>query len=169
MIVLSSILIIVLFLIAYQDIKYFKVNLILYIAAFLISLGIFMQSVEFHSFIFYTAVNLIILSLQTGFLILYIILKLKEKKRLFNYFGQGDLLFFLVLSITFAPFNFIVFQIVSFIIILAFHVILKRVGIFGNKVPLAGYQALILILLLFADFFSKSFNRFDDSLITYLF
>ena len=94
-------------------------------------------------------------------LISYIILFLLKKK-IFNPFnrliGTGDLLFLPALCISFSPVNYLVFFIISLLLILVFRLIS---GTSGRFIPLAGMQSVFLACaLLITEFFP--FSSYND-------
>jgi hypothetical protein len=169
MVLLSIILIILLFSIAYQDFKYLQVSLYIYLATFFIAFFINLTTNGLKELLSFTLTNFALLLIQLAVILFYIFVKDKKVSTLFKYIGLGDFVFFAVICLMLSPLNFIVFQIVSFLVILALHFFLKKVRTFNNVVPLAGYQALMSIILILLDWSISSFSRFNDAfLMTYL-
>lgn len=163
MLIVGVVLVFCLALIAFQDFTKFKVSLFLYVGTIILAAFISATLNEWRVSLTFALTNLAILFVQLILVWFYLILKYKKKSTLFGYIGPGDLLFFLTLSLSFSPFNFIVFQIVNFILILAIHLVLMKIRKKEMLVPLAGYQALFLIAIVVLGFF-KYINRFDDSM-----
>lgn len=67
-----------------------------------------------------------------------------------NYFGLGDLLFYIAISPLFELKNYILFFIFSMIFAIGLQVGLKKM-IQENTVPLAGFTALLLLILIIKD------------------
>lgn len=139
----------------YQDLKERKVSLLVLI------IGLFLGAMIHYSyqqkivFISNIGINIFFITLIFGTLWLYA--KLKLKKRIFDVFGQGDLLFFILMAVS--------LPIVSFLIVFVFSLLFSTIvfiaikGRFTNKtVPLAGLQSLFLGLVLIAN---KCFTTID--------
>lgn len=99
-------------------------------------------------------------------LLLSIYFSVKER-RLVNifahHFGVGDLLFLLSVTVYFSLFNYILFYVTSLIMVIAFTLILNQLVKKTNpKIPLAGEQALLLVLFMAIDWFSPSINFSAD-------
>jgi hypothetical protein len=78
--------------------------------------------------------------------------------------GLGDLLFLLSIAIYLSVLNFLAFYILSLIIVLISWLIWKWVfQRTESAIPLAGLQALILIVVLPCDWWLKNFNLADDT------
>lgn len=67
-----------------------------------------------------------------------------------NYFGLGDLLFYIAISPLFELKNYILFFIFSMIFAIGLQMGLKKM-IQENTVPLAGFTALLLLILIIKD------------------
>lgn len=82
-----------------------------------------------------------------------------------NYLGWGDILFLVAIAFYLSPVNYIVFYVISLIIVLLYTLI---TGLFSNKqnhshIPLAGLQAALLGLLMLVDYISPKFTLYDDN------
>ena len=91
------------------------------------------------------------------FLVLWLYATLKMKKNIFQVFGKGDLLFFILLAISLPILSFLMVFIFSTIFALLVFMILKN-RMTENTVPLAGLQALFFGLILIANNFVPSLN-----------
>jgi hypothetical protein len=92
-------------------------------------------------------------------LLFYLMIRFRSKGlRLWDYLGVGDLLFFLVVAIAFSPVNFILFNVLSFVIALV-----GSLTIGGRKqtIPLAGWQAMVL-LFVFATGWIGNVDLYND-------
>ncbi|MEO6175608.1 MAG: hypothetical protein ABIP27_10710 [Flavobacterium circumlabens] len=97
-----------------------------------------------------TAFFLITLSI----LVLYMSIKSKKFLNPFeHYFGLGDLLFYIAVTPLFVLPNFIVFFILSMVFALVVQLVFKKV-ITEHTVPLAGFSALFLGIVLIRDYCS---------------
>ena len=76
-------------------------------------------------------------------MILYI--KIKLKVDFDQAFGIGDLLFFIVISFTFATYSFLMVFIIGLLFSLLMHIIVKRFQTL-QSVPLAGYMSFFFTL-----------------------
>lgn len=111
--------------------------------------------------------NLLFLSAQVLFLSAYVSLRNGKLTNIFRgYIGLGDLLFLLCISFCFSFLNYIVFYLLSLILVIVLALVFSnRDGAKKQKIPLAGYQALFLILLLGAVFFIKGFSLWSDTVL----
>jgi hypothetical protein len=77
--------------------------------------------------------------------------------------GWGDILFIVCLTFCFSPGNFIVFYIGSLILVLAIWLVGRKL-LFSNSphIPLAGLQALMLMLLFIFNWFKPFTNLTSD-------
>lgn len=134
-----------------QDWKFRKIHVILPLAIFIISfLLIPIKKYELAEIAFY---NTLFFLITLGFLTLYMSLKSKKFLNPFlHYFGLGDLLFYIAISPLFLLKNFILFFILSLVFAIAMQFGLKRI-IKENTVPLAGFSALFLFIVLMKDYF----------------
>mgnify|MGYP000170956549 CR=1 FL=1 len=81
------------------------------------------------------------------------------KKRIFEVFGQGDLLFFILLGVSLPILSFLMVFVFSLIFSLVVFILLK--GRFTKQtVPLAGLQSLFLALTIIANKLFASINLF---------
>ena len=137
---------IVLFLISYQDFKSREVSLTLYLLSIIIAGFIGFSNNEKIFFLKLMVVNFSIIGFTSILLVLYLFIRNGLKISFFNFVGKGDLLFFVTIALSFSPFNFILNQIKGFYI----------------SVPLAGYQALFLVIAIITEPLLKSYSRFDE-------
>lgn len=149
--VIEGVIIVVLVAIAYEDIRFRLVRIILFpvLATVLILDRIYM--ISSWVLVINIIVNLLYLCLLLGLAVLYI--KLRKRGTKFSFrqsIGLGDLFFLGVLACWFDPVNFIVFITVSFVISLCLHLTLIRYSqYYGAKetIPLAGFQSLCFLVV----------------------
>lgn len=96
----------------------------------------------------------------TSLLIVVIYMSLKNKKILNpfkHYFGIGDFLFFIAITPLFHTSNYIVFFILAMIFAIVVHTVTQQ---FTNDktVPLAGFAALLLIVIITSDLSSNLYH-----------
>lgn len=112
--------------------------------------------------------NVFFLMVQVILLSGYISVKTGRLTNIFKgYLGLGDLLFLLSISFCFSFLNFVLFYLVSLLLVILFTLLFgKREKTKNEKIPLAGYQALLLLVVLLASHFFKGLDlRTDFSLI----
>lgn len=169
--VLSSI-IIILFGIIFQDFKSRSVYALWFpalIILFIINHLILKQSIND---IGETAlINLSFLGLQ--FLMVTVYFSLKQRSRINiteKYLGWGDILFLICITFYLSTFNFLLFYILSlFITLIAWIIWIKTTQSRDKRVPLAGFQAALLTLLIIADQLVNSIDLTSDIwLLSYL-
>ncbi|MFB9108528.1 hypothetical protein ACFFVK_08055 [Flavobacterium gyeonganense] len=144
-----AILLFCLIVIFFQDIKYRRIHIILPIVIFGISFLIVplkkYDLVEI--FLFNTGFFFITL----GILTLYMSLKSKKFLNPFeHYFGLGDLLFYVAITPLFLLKNYILYFILSMLFAILMQLGLKKF-IKEETVPLAGFSALFLFIILLKD------------------
>lgn len=128
-----------------QDWKYRKIHVGLPVAVF--GLSVFTAKPAPAAILYNTAFFLAVL----GILVLYMSVKNKQFSNPFlNYFGLGDLLYFLCITPLFLLREYVLFFILSMVFAiglqLAFRKIMKH-----ETVPLAGFSALLLLLIIAKD------------------
>ncbi|WP_426065126.1 prepilin peptidase [Flavobacterium sp. DSP2-3-1] len=133
----------------FQDWKYRRIHVGLPLAIFLFSLYVIQHE---NKILFKIIVyNLVFFLLTLSILILYMSLKTKKFLNPFqNYFGLGDLLFYVAIAPLFLLQNYILFFIFSMIFAIGLQLGLKKI-IRENTVPLAGFSALLLFILIIKD------------------
>lgn len=135
----------------FQDWKYRRIHVILPIAIFLLSFYIthtdpfLVKNILLNGIFFFITLSV---------LVLYMSIKNKQFLNPFNhYFGLGDLLFYIAVTPLFILPNFILFFILSMVFALVLQLVFKKL-IQENTVPLAGFSALFLFIILIKDYLS---------------
>ena len=145
-----------LFVVLIQDLKFRKIHIGLPILIFSLSILVFNRKGNLDYKIYLSNAMFFIIIL--GILIVYMSLKNKKIINPFtNYFGLGDLLFFIAVTPLFLTYNYILFFIISMIFSIVLQLLFKKV-MKDNTVPLAGFSALLLLLILIKDLLF-SFNK----------
>lgn len=132
-----------------QDWKYRRIHIVLPIMIFLISLyttqintSISFEIVSYNSLFFLTTLS---------FLVIFMSVKNKHFLNPFqNYFGLGDLLFYIAISPLFQLKNYILFFIMSMIFAIVLQLGLKKI-IKDNTIPLAGFSAILIMVIIIVD------------------
>lgn len=134
----------------YQDLKFRRIHVVLPALLFIFSMVLFTRKPEMNSTVF--IINMLFFLLIIIILVVYMSLKNKKFINPFsNYFGLGDFLFFLSVTPLFLTYNFILF----FILTMVFSIILQMLfqkRMKEKTIPLAGFSALLLMLLVLKDF-----------------
>jgi hypothetical protein len=133
----------------FQDWKYRRIHVTLPIAIFSLSFYIIQQqsNIVLKIMSYNTVFFLITLSVLT----IYMSLKNKQFLNPFqNYFGLGDLLFYIAITPLFLLQKYILFFILSMIFAVVMQLGLKKI-IKQESVPLAGFSALFLIMIILND------------------
>jgi hypothetical protein len=146
-----AILLVCLVLIFIQDIKYRRIHAILPIVIF--SLSFFLIPLKKYDLVEILLFNTGFFFITLGILTLYMSLKSKKFLNPFeNYFGLGDLLFYVAITPLFLLKNYILYFILSMIFAILMQLGLKKL-ITEESVPLAGFSALFLFIILLKDNF----------------
>jgi hypothetical protein len=139
--------------ICYQDFKAREVYLLTYAVLY----GVFLISILSNRFalnIDFVIINTCILVAVICLLLVYYILRYQDTTviRLKASVGWGDVLMLPAFIVCFSPGNLIVVFIFSLVLSLAFYVVSNSRSSRVKTIPLAGIQALVLSVLLSADF-----------------
>lgn len=158
---LWAILIAVLATVAWQDFRHRAVYAWLFplLTVLIITHAIVMDVFSLTSII----TNIAIIAVQLG--LLNLLMYLRTKKWLMRgerWIGWGDIAFFGVLACCFSTVNFVVFYVISLIIVLFGALATMAFGRFTVHIPLAGGQAILLILLLLIDYGHWGTRLYDD-------
>jgi hypothetical protein len=135
----------------FQDWKYRHIHIVLPITIFALSFYTIQQqnSIALKIISYNTIFFLITLSVLT----IYMSIKNKQFLNPFqNYFGLGDLLFYIAITPLFLLQKYILFFILSMVFAVAMQLGLKKI-IKQETVPLAGFSALLLIMVILSDTF----------------
>jgi len=146
-----AILLLCLVLVFIQDIKYRKIHVILPIVIFIVSF--FLIPLKKYDLLEILLFNTCFFFITLGILTLYMSLKSKKFLNPFeHYFGLGDLLFYVAVTPLFLLKNYILYFILSLIFAILMQFGLKKI-IREETVPLAGFAALFLFIILLKDSF----------------
>lgn len=146
-----AILLLCLMIVFVQDWKYRRIHLILPIVIFTVSF--FIIPLKMVDLVEITLFNTSFFLITLGILTLYMSLKSKKFLNPFQYyFGLGDLLFYIAVTPLFLLKNYILFFILSLLFALLMQFGLKKF-IQEETVPLAGFSAFFLFIILLKDNF----------------
>jgi len=111
--------------------------------------------------------NAVFLLVQVVLISLYISVKRGRFTNIFKgFFGLGDLLFLCCTACCFSVMNYVLFYIISLFLTIAFTLGLKFLSVqMKEKIPLAGYQAILLMALMVADRVQDSWHLFSDEML----
>lgn len=155
----------VLYLIAYQDYKYRAVAVYVYILLFSAVIAYGLTESAWQVVFWNSLINSALVLTMTS--VLYFLYFLKEK-RVNGFFntklGMGDLLFWVAVTPLFSPLNYLLWLIFSMIISLVIYLVGRLIQPSKkelNKIPLAGIQAIVLLVIIFlnAVFFHKNLSQ----------
>ncbi|MCF6133366.1 hypothetical protein [Flavobacterium wongokense] len=133
----------------FQDLKFRRIHIILPALIFVFSVVLFNRNPGINYTIY--VANMIFFLLIITILTLYMSLKNKKFLNPFaNYFGLGDLLFFIGITPLFLTYNFILFFILSMIFSIGLQLAFQK-KMKEKTIPLAGFSALLLLLFMLKD------------------
>ena len=147
--------------VVWQDLKYRAVYTWLFpllaiaVVAHSVVLGVFSMAA--------VATNLLLIAVQLG--LLNLLMYWRTRKWLMHgerWIGWGDIAFFAVSACCFSTVNFVVFYVVSLLVVLFAALAAMAFGRFVRTIPLAGGQALLLALLLAADHANRGRRLYMD-------
>lgn len=156
-VVLKILWIVILAWLCYQDIKERKISLLMLITGILLGGAIhyfYQQPIVWLSNI---AANCAFVGVVFGILGLYA--KFKMKRPIFEVFGQGDLVFFIVLAVSLPILSFLMVFVFSTIFSLLIFMLLKQ-KLGAETVPLAGLQSVFLALVCMVDMVAPSLKLY---------
>ncbi len=167
MFILNIVILILLLFVAIQDFLYRKIVWVAFPLLFLLFLTSGIIQIGLKPLSGFFLINIGFLVLQLFLITIYYSLK---NKRIFNIvntsLGIGDILFFVILALSFSPPNFIFFLIVILLAILVIYSLFLTFNQVQNKhVPLAGGLAFALLLLVLLETITDRCYRYDDSFI----
>jgi len=153
--------------IGYQDLRYRAVYWICFPIVASLFLLIKTDKIGWYVSMQEAVFGLLFFALQ--FFLLWIYFSVKEKKRVAltsGYLGWGDVLFLVAVSFYFSPFNYIIFYVLSMVLVLIYAIITRLVQSKKHlEIPLAGLQALMLSILIILTFFYPNLIPYDDTWI----
>ncbi|MDP4209198.1 MAG: hypothetical protein Q8928_10330 [Bacteroidota bacterium] len=159
----SSLLSGILLIVVYQDFRYRALSV--YVLAMALLLAVFYAVLinGWKQAMVFAGINGLLIALQLAGVWGYFSLKRRSFMSIVNTcIGSGDLLFYAVLALLFSPVNFIVFNLLGYIIILVVFAVLKLMAGYNNTIPLAGSLALLFCPMVFIDRFVPGFNMYND-------
>ncbi len=166
---LSTFIVILLIVLIYQDFTQRAVNWLLLFLLIPCQSGLTCLTIGAEELFFNIGINVMLLAFQFLLLTIYFSLRTRHLTNIINKFiGIGDLFFFIFLSLAFSPFNFILFFILSLLLILIVYAIAMRGKLEQYKIPLLGNMSIIYLIVLLVEQLS-CFDRFDDTFAVHLF
>ncbi|MBF4485853.1 prepilin peptidase [Flavobacterium sp. CSZ] len=134
-----------------QDWRFRKIHVALPLVIFAVSL--FIITIEKYNLLEIVLFNTGFFLITLGILTIYMSLKSKKFLNPFqHYFGLGDLLYYLAITPLFLLKNYILFFILSLVFAIVLQFSLKKF-IREETVPLAGFSALFLFIIILKDSF----------------
>ncbi|MDB5274735.1 MAG: type leader peptidase [Chitinophagaceae bacterium] len=136
--------------IAFEDFKSRTVHAILFPIVFALSVLYAFYHLDGYSIVENITFSFGFLLLQGILLVLYFVIKQKRWINITNgYLGWGDILFMLAILPFFSPTAYVLFYLVSLIVTMLFVVVYRIVFKKMVFIPLAGIQALCLVIVLY--------------------
>ena len=166
MLLLKLFILVTLGLIFIQDLKSRAVYWWLFLVLILLFLAYdFLASISFELILYPTLVNIILLALQFALLTLYFSIKNSQLVNLTDGFiGLGDLLFLFAIAFYLSPISFIFFYTGSLsLIAVSWFFWLKTKKNVNKDLPLAGFQAILLAVLMTGDWWFKTVSLTNDN------
>jgi hypothetical protein len=148
-------LIIIMFIIFWQDFKHRLVYWFLYLGVAILGFSIQFNEIELTFLILSVGVNLLMIGVIILVLFLYAHFYLK-KKLINEAIGVGDVFMFLAMAFSFSIENFIYIFSVGQFFSLILHFLLSKISKQERTIPLAGYLALCMALFFILDLYKTS-------------
>lgn len=147
----------------YQDFRYQKLSVLILVQLCLVAFSYSIYRNGWKMTLSYLGINILIILIQLIFITIYYSVKNKKIHNFINTsLGSGDLFFFLILALTFSPLNLIAFNIISCLLVLIIYAIFNFSINKIETIPLAGCQAIGLILFFICNYFFLGISQFDD-------
>lgn len=112
-----------------------------------------------------------LLFLTAQLFILWVYFSVKHKKAVNitdNYLGWGDILFLIAVPFYLSPVNYVLFYIVSLILVLLYAVTTAKITTNNRHIPLAGLQAALLGIAMIIDYVIPKVAFYDDGWLYFL-
>jgi hypothetical protein len=156
---------IVLLIIVYQDFNYRTLSAYIVLIALALSAFYSVWMNGWKQTFTFVGINLLFIVFQMIGVFIYFSLKNKSYINIVNkYIGVGDILFFVVVSFSFSPVNFILFNLAAYILILLVFGILNVAFRYSKTVPLAGCLSVLLAIIV-ALHKIIHFEPYDDNML----
>lgn len=127
-----------------QDMRTRAVTWIIFPAIFILNIIFQLSFIDAEQLVKQFTLNLFLISCQIAFLLFYLKITRRSWRTLTTkYFAWGDILFFIIIGLSFPVYFFLLFIILSIIISIIISLVLRF-----KTVPLAGFQALLFALIL---------------------
>lgn len=140
----------------WQDWNYRRIHIVLPLFVFACSYYLSATILSYKNILF----NIAFFGIVFVFLVLYMSYKAKTfLNPLQHYFGLGDVLFYLAIAPLFYLQNYAVFFILSMLFAIIAHTLTKKYST-QSTVPLAGFSALLLCLVILLDYLNWSTYKF---------
>lgn len=145
----------ILFILIYQDFTKYTVTLFLLILLIIVQLSIGLRTDGWEETATLFVTNATITIVQLLMLKIYFrARKVNNSGKLINnVIGLGDIIFFLFLCMAFSPMNYIAFMIISLILTLLVHIIVRNRF---QRIPLIGYLSIWYTILAVTGFNTRS-------------
>lgn len=166
MILLQMMVIFCLAFICYQDLLYRAVYWLCFPVLTILVFILKYKSSGLQETLIHASYSIVFLTFQLATLWIYFSIKKRKNINLTrDYLGWGDVLFLVAITFYLSPGNYIVFYVISLIVVLLYTILTGFVSkkIQNLHIPLAGLQAALLALLILVDQFSSKFMLYDDS------
>lgn len=153
-----------LLLIFIQDMKFRAVSWLAFPVLFAVGVW-YSLSIQYNLNHVFTHLGMNLLFLMVQFFVVSLYFSLKERRFvniLKAYLGLGDVLFLVSIAALFSPFNFILFYLISIVLVAAIHLLVSLFTQVNPKIPLAGMQAIMLIVVLILCNFILDINTYQD-------
>lgn len=152
----------------YQDYKYRAVSWFLFPTMFTTFLMLNIYKTSWMEMMYHSIINFGFISLIFGVITVYFSLKYGKIVNITKQLiGWGDILFLICLGVLFSPMNFMLFFTCSLFIIVVFSLFYKLYSASEPQIPLAGLQAMFLIVLMVLNLVFPFFSLSNDSWMFY--
>lgn len=166
LVLLQVIAVLLLLVVFYQDYRHRAVYWILFPLLALVFLGYNLKLRNWEEVKDDLLINLGFIAVQLLLLTIYFSIKYKRPVNISSHLlGWGDILFIVALGFLFSPLNFVLYYLMSLLLVVTGVLSMKLAGFRPSKIPLAGIQALFLSCVWFVKCCCNCFSFYSDEFI----
>jgi len=148
--------------IIYQDFRYRSLSISALAGGLVVATASSLMLNGWKQALTFAGINILLIVVQLMGITIYFSIKKRKITNIINtYFGAGDLWFYTVVAFCFSPLNFVIFNLVSCIIILIIYAIARCATGYNSTIPFAGWMAIMLILIVGSHAW-HIFEPYDD-------
>jgi len=152
--------------VCYQDFRYRTLSIIVLFFGGLLCFSNSIYVNGWNQALVFAGINLLLIGIQLAGIFIYFSIKQKKIVQIINtYLGSGDLWFYGIVACSFSPANFVIFNLITCLLILIVYTLISRYSLHQKTIPLAGCLALALLAVLISSHIFSFIKPYDDYFI----